>query len=158
MAELELPNFLQWAESLSTRARNCLFNSNIRTFDELLSKSDRQLLALRNFGKSSLRELKARIRMLGLEMLQVGEQSRPLLSAELKRYGIIPCSRCAFFRPEEIHPGGNRYGRGTCRRESPKRSSWPEVSDDPDQGHGCGEGLLHEEAAPLPAETNKETK
>lgn len=86
------------------------------------------------------------------------EVPQPLIKAELKRYGIIPCSRCAFFRPEDVHPGGNRYGRGTCRRQSPKRASWPEVNDDPDQGHGCGEGLLREEAAPLPPETNKETK
>lgn len=81
------------------------------------------------------------------------EVPQPLIKAELKRYGIIPCRRCAFY---VRYLTGNDLGQ--CQRFAPRQNEegvvWPEVH----QSHGCGDGLLREEEAPLPPETKKETK
>lgn len=67
--------------------------------------------------------------------------------SEPKRYGIIPCRRCAFF-VQFI----TSETMGQCQRFAPRQNEagvvWPEVHRD----HGCGDGLLREEAAPLPEE------
>ena len=69
------------------------------------------------------------------------------------RQGMIPCGRCAFFEPSQMAKKDPTWTDGTCRAKSPaKNETWPEVDSDPDRGHGCGEGLLREEAAPLPPE------
>ncbi len=43
--------------SLSTRTLNGLMNTNILTLEDIYSKSDRELLRIRNFGRRSLEEL-----------------------------------------------------------------------------------------------------
>ncbi len=65
---------------------------------------------------------------------------------EPRRYGIIPCRRCAFF----VHVAGDT---GKCWRHAPVvlpsgRSELPVGF----MHGGCGDGLLREEAAPLPEE------
>lgn len=45
----------------SNRVSNVLKEHNIRTWDELCSKSDFDLLRLRSFGRTSLEEVKARL-------------------------------------------------------------------------------------------------
>lgn len=73
-----------------------------------------------------------------------------------KRYGIIPCRRCAFWSP--LRDGASI---GKCLANSPDRfqkhqaydmeasnGAWPTTWNT----YGCGDGLLREEAAPLPPE------
>lgn len=66
-----------------------------------------------------------------------------------RRYGIIPCRRCAFFVPGYPLPNGAVYG-GLCARS---QKAMDKTVDD-----GCGDGLLREEAAPLPPEREQEPK
>lgn len=69
------------------------------------------------------------------------------------RQGIIPCGRCAFFGTSIFGKSDPISTRGTCRAKSATAfKRWAEVSSDPEIGDGCGEGLLREEAAPLPPE------
>lgn len=57
---------------LSVRAGNCLDSARIRTVAELVSKTDSELLKVRSFGKTSLREVKKKLEeidfTLGMEM------------------------------------------------------------------------------------------
>ena len=53
---------------LSVRANNCLEASNIETVGQLVSLQESELLALRSFGKTSLREIKRKIIDLGLSL------------------------------------------------------------------------------------------
>ncbi len=58
---------------LSSRASNCLKVARIRTIGELVSKRDEELLAVKNFGKKSLDEIKDRLKDMGLSLgMQVG--------------------------------------------------------------------------------------
>lgn len=47
--------------NLSVRACNCLKSANISTLGDLVSKTEEELMELKNFGKKSLKELKALI-------------------------------------------------------------------------------------------------
>lgn len=77
-----------------------------------------------------------------------GEKLLRLMNIEKpKRYGIIPCRRCAFFN--------SRFK--LCMRHPPTIGSdgdalFPEVIGFVMDPTGCGDGLLREEAAPLPPE------
>ncbi len=51
---------------LSVRASNCLNAENIRTIGELVARSEQDMLKVRNFGKTSLDEVKAKLTELGL--------------------------------------------------------------------------------------------
>jgi DNA-directed RNA polymerase subunit alpha len=51
---------------LSVRARKCLQRLNINTLGELANRSETELLEARNFGQTSLNEIKGRLRDLGL--------------------------------------------------------------------------------------------
>ena len=58
---------------LSSRASNCLKVARIKTIGELVSKRDEELLAVKNFGKKSLDEIKDRLKDMGLSLgMQVG--------------------------------------------------------------------------------------
>jgi DNA-directed RNA polymerase alpha subunit len=50
---------------LSARTSNCLRRGNINTVGEVLERSDTELLALRNFGERSLKELKEHLAQIG---------------------------------------------------------------------------------------------
>jgi DNA-directed RNA polymerase subunit alpha len=54
--------------SLSVRAGNCLEAENIDTIGDLLQKSQEELLQLRNFGRTSLLEVKEKLAELGLRL------------------------------------------------------------------------------------------
>ena len=54
--------------NLSVRAANCLESASIRTIAELMPKQEEELLAIRSFGKTSLREVKRKLEDLGLVM------------------------------------------------------------------------------------------
>lgn len=53
---------------LSQRASNCLKIANIKTIRELVSKSEEDLLAVKNFGQKSLDEIKEKLSEMGLEL------------------------------------------------------------------------------------------
>jgi DNA-directed RNA polymerase subunit alpha len=53
---------------LSVRANNCLESAKIQTVRDLVRKSDADLLKVRSFGKTSLREVKRRLADMGLSL------------------------------------------------------------------------------------------
>jgi DNA-directed RNA polymerase subunit alpha len=53
---------------LSVRARKCLQKLNIRTIGELIRRTDAELLGIKNFGVTSLNEIKKAISNLGLSL------------------------------------------------------------------------------------------
>jgi len=53
---------------LSVRASNCLESENIMTVGQLVRLSEDELLAIRSFGKTSLREVKRKLADLGLSL------------------------------------------------------------------------------------------
>jgi DNA-directed RNA polymerase subunit alpha len=55
---------------LSVRSRNCLRQMNIRTLGDLLNTTEAELLTYKNFGETSLNEIKAMLSQRGLELGQ----------------------------------------------------------------------------------------
>ena len=53
---------------LSVRATNCLESEGITTVRELVIRNDDELLEIRNFGESTLREVKAKLALHGLSL------------------------------------------------------------------------------------------
>ena len=79
-ADLELPitDF-----ELSVRSRNCLRQMNIRTLGDLLRTSEAELLSYKNFGETSLNEIKTMLSQRGLNLgraLQPEEPPATLIS------------------------------------------------------------------------------
>lgn len=54
--------------NLSVRAGNCLLSENILTVRDLVSRSQDQLLEVRNFGETTLNEVKEKLTELGLRL------------------------------------------------------------------------------------------
>ncbi len=61
---------------LSVRASNCLEYANIKTVNELVTKEEDELLELKNFGKTTLVEIKKKLNQLGLSFKNPGEVNR----------------------------------------------------------------------------------
>jgi DNA-directed RNA polymerase subunit alpha len=53
---------------LSVRASNCLESARIETVAQLVSQSEAELLRLRSFGRTSLREVKKKLQDIGLDL------------------------------------------------------------------------------------------
>ena len=53
---------------LTVRASNCLNSAKIRTVAQLVQKTEADLLAVRSFGKTSLREVKRKLEEIGLNL------------------------------------------------------------------------------------------
>ena len=53
---------------LSVRASNCLESENIRNLRELVQRTEDQLLEVRNFGETTLNELKEKLTSMGLRL------------------------------------------------------------------------------------------
>ena len=53
---------------LSVRANNCLESAKIQTVRDLVKKTDNDLLKVRSFGKTSLREVKRKLADMGLSL------------------------------------------------------------------------------------------
>ena len=69
VSELERKLALPVAQlELSVRASNCLESENIMTVGQLVRLSEEDLLAIRSFGKTSLREVKRKLADLGLSL------------------------------------------------------------------------------------------
>lgn len=67
---------------LSVRSRNCLRKMNIRTLGDLLNITEAELLSYKNFGETSLREIKAILDTKGLH-LGMALEDKNLSSEEL---------------------------------------------------------------------------
>ncbi|MCH7566322.1 MAG: DNA-directed RNA polymerase subunit alpha [Nitrospirae bacterium] len=68
---------------LSVRAANCLKNANIKTIEDLVQKTEMEMLRTKNFGKKSLNEIKEVLTEMGLglglkgdALTQTGGQSQ----------------------------------------------------------------------------------
>jgi DNA-directed RNA polymerase subunit alpha len=59
---------------LSVRARNCLKKMSIRTLGDLVRTTEQQLLAYKNFGETSLKEIKDMLTAKGLRLGQASEE------------------------------------------------------------------------------------
>src|SRR5262245_2103059 len=53
---------------LTVRASNCLNSAKVRTVADLVSKNEAELLAVRSFGKTSLREVKRKLEEMNLQL------------------------------------------------------------------------------------------
>ena len=53
---------------LSVRAKNCLDSENIQTLRDLVTIAESDILKVRNFGKTSLKEVKTKLAALGLSL------------------------------------------------------------------------------------------
>jgi DNA-directed RNA polymerase subunit alpha len=68
-AELERKLSMSLAElELSVRATNCLESEGITSVRDLVSRSEEQLLTVRNFGETTLKEVKAKLHEIGLDL------------------------------------------------------------------------------------------
>lgn len=61
---------------LSVRSRNCLKKMNLRTIGDLLKTSEQELLGYKNFGETSLNEIKALLASKGLRLGQAVEDGK----------------------------------------------------------------------------------
>ncbi|MBI2830196.1 MAG: DNA-directed RNA polymerase subunit alpha [Chloroflexi bacterium] len=67
---------------LSVRTMNCLRRAGITTVGELVSRTEKELLSLRNFGQKSKREIEARLTELGLSLARGVEEEAGVPKAE----------------------------------------------------------------------------
>ncbi len=68
---------------LSARARNCLKKMNIRTLGDLLRVSEAELMAYKNFGETTLAEIKAMLAQKSLHLGQALDQQRDAARQEV---------------------------------------------------------------------------
>jgi DNA-directed RNA polymerase subunit alpha len=61
---------------LSVSSRNCLKKMNIRSLGDLLRTSEQELLGYKNFGETSLNEIKALLAQKGLRLGQAADESK----------------------------------------------------------------------------------
>lgn len=62
---------------LSVRSRNCLKKMNLHTIGDLLRTSEAELLGYKNFGETSLNEIKALLGQKGLRLGQAADEAKP---------------------------------------------------------------------------------
>ena len=80
---------------LSVRARNCLKKMNIRTLGDLVNATEAELLGYKNFGETSLKEIKDMMTAKGLKLGQALEEdnefpaSRPSKPANVGNEGVL---------------------------------------------------------------------
>ncbi|HEV7373175.1 MAG TPA: DNA-directed RNA polymerase subunit alpha C-terminal domain-containing protein, partial [Pyrinomonadaceae bacterium] len=64
---------------LSVRSYNCLKNADIRTIRDLVQRSEREMLATKNFGKKSLNEIRDILHGMGLDFgMEFDAQGNPI--------------------------------------------------------------------------------
>ena len=81
---------------LSVRARNCLSKMNIETLGDLVIKTESELLAYKNFGETSLSEIKVLLESKGLR-LGMNLNEDPIPDAPPQQQKVLP--------PVEVPPG-----------------------------------------------------
>jgi DNA-directed RNA polymerase subunit alpha len=63
---------------LSVRSRNCLQKMGVRTLGDLTRTSEQELLASKNFGETSLVEIRDMLHSKGLELGQFATETKPV--------------------------------------------------------------------------------
>jgi DNA-directed RNA polymerase subunit alpha len=63
---------------LSVRSFNCLKRANIHTVEELISKTEDEMMKVRNLGRKSLEEVIHKLAMLGLELFSDKQRTEPV--------------------------------------------------------------------------------
>jgi len=71
---------------LSVRARNCLNKMNIMTLGDLVKKTEQELLSYKNFGETSLNEIKEILGSKGLRLGMAREEAVQSIETADKRY------------------------------------------------------------------------
>jgi len=74
--------------ALSVRTMNCLRRGNITTVGELISRGEKGLLALRNFGQKSRQEIEERLNEIGLSLSPKPEEAEE--PAEGEAEDLVP--------------------------------------------------------------------
>ncbi|MCY2967390.1 MAG: RNA polymerase subunit alpha domain protein, partial [Planctomycetota bacterium] len=62
---------------MSVRARNCLQKMGVRTLEDLIRLNEQDLLAGKNFGETSLREIKEMLESKGLKLGMLASKDKP---------------------------------------------------------------------------------
>lgn len=75
---------------LSVRSRNCLKKMNIRTLGDLLKTTEQELLSYKNFGETSLNEIKALLAQKGLRLGQAADESKQAVRRTVPVAGNVP--------------------------------------------------------------------
>jgi DNA-directed RNA polymerase subunit alpha len=70
---------------LSVRARNCLAKMNITVLGDLVSKSEPELLSYKNFGETSLNEIKEILGSKGLRLGMTREEAAAAVEIQVRR-------------------------------------------------------------------------
>jgi tetratricopeptide (TPR) repeat protein len=87
---------------LSVRARNCLAKMNIETIGDLVVRTESELLAYKNFGETSLNEIKTLLASRGLRLgMNLEDDSVPLALPEEQLTIDVPSAP----RPVDLPPG-----------------------------------------------------
>jgi len=83
-AELQAKLDMKSSElNLSVRANNCLDSARVRTVGELVACTEQDLLRVRSFGNTSLREVKRKLEELGLSLgMDIPSVSKPAPAIE----------------------------------------------------------------------------
>jgi DNA-directed RNA polymerase subunit alpha len=71
---------------LSVRSRNCLKKMNIKSLGDLLRTSEQELLSYKNFGETSLNEIKSLLAAKGLRLGQAAEDGK---GAAVRRPSVV---------------------------------------------------------------------
>jgi DNA-directed RNA polymerase subunit alpha len=74
---------------LSVRSRNCLKKMNIRSLGDLLRTGEAELLAYKNFGETSLNEIKALLAQKGLRLGQAATDGERAATATATRRPVV---------------------------------------------------------------------
>ncbi|MBQ3210350.1 MAG: DNA-directed RNA polymerase subunit alpha, partial [Oscillospiraceae bacterium] len=59
---------------LSVRSFNCLKRANINTVEDLVSKTQEEMIKVRNLGRKSLEEVEHKLTMMGLSLASDNDQ------------------------------------------------------------------------------------
>jgi DNA-directed RNA polymerase subunit alpha len=70
---------------LSVRSRNCLKKMNLRTLGDLLRTTEQELLSYKNFGETSLNEIKALLAQKGLRLGQAADDGKGSAPGVIRR-------------------------------------------------------------------------
>ena len=82
---------------LSVRSRNCLSRMGVDTIGDLARSTEQELLGSKNFGETSLIEIRDMLHSKGLALGQLSHESRP--EREVDRSSLSPEEAAVFDRP-----------------------------------------------------------
>ncbi|MGC4032328.1 MAG: DNA-directed RNA polymerase subunit alpha C-terminal domain-containing protein [Tepidisphaeraceae bacterium] len=99
---------------LSVRSRNCLKKMDIKTLGDLLRVTEQELLSFKNFGETSLNEIKALLSSKGLRLGQAVEPAIPSAARRIATGGSVTGmpSLAPSFGGESVSNYGGSVGGG----------------------------------------------